>query len=162
MTFPALTHYSHEHVSKVLPAEPQASYPAPKPHGFWVSVDEGERGWAEWCRSEEYRLGALSHVHDVKLRRDANVLVLSSAYDLDEFTAGFAVQTQDFFASTYILWHRVAALYSGIIIAPYIWARRLDGRASGWYYGWDCASGCIWDASVVESITLRQRAEVAA
>jgi hypothetical protein len=27
-----------------------------------------------------------------------------------------------------------------------------------WYYGWDCASGCIWDTSVIERVTLEPRA----
>jgi hypothetical protein len=22
----------------------------------------------------------------------------------------------------------------------------------GWYYGWDCASGCIWDSAAVERV----------
>ena len=48
-------------------------------------------------------------------------------------------------------WARVGEAYPGIIIAPYIWSRRLDGPM--WYYGWDCASGCVWDPSVVRSIT---------
>ena len=50
------------------------------------------------------------------------------------------------------IWPGVAAEgWAGIEIAPYIWARRLDGPAR-WYYGWDAASGCIWDptAAAVE------------
>ena len=30
-------------------------------------------------------------------------------------------------------------------------ARRLD-METRWYYGWDCASGCVWDASAVQSV----------
>lgn len=163
MSLPALTHYSHEHVTAVQPGYEQRPDAGAKPRGFWVSVDEGERGWADFCRADGWSLHGLEFVHDVRLRADANVLVLSSAWDLDEFTEGYGVPfpKPGPYASTYILWHRVAALYSGIIIAPYIYARRLDGRASDWYHGWDCASGCIWDVSVIESITLRQQAEAA-
>ena len=38
-------------------------------------------------------------------------------------------------------WGAVAARYDGIEIAPYVWERRLE---VWWYYGWDCASGCLW------------------
>lgn len=48
-------------------------------------------------------------------------------------------------------WLRVKTQYGGIEIAPYQWKRRLS---SFWYYGWDCASGAIWDRDVLIS---RQR-----
>lgn len=48
-------------------------------------------------------------------------------------------------------WRRVAESYQGIVIAPYVWARR-HHLASGWYYAWDCASGCIWDSAAVAAI----------
>ena len=48
-----------------------------------------------------------------------------------------------------INWQPLTEQYAGIIISPYQWKRRLDGRASDWYYGWDCASACIWDLSAV-------------
>ena len=47
----------------------------------------------------------------------------------------------------FIDWPKVAERYDGIIIAPYQWSRRLDGPM--WYYGWDCASGCVWRARAV-------------
>ncbi len=51
----------------------------------------------------------------------------------------------------YIDWIKVAKQYAGLIIAPYQWGYRLE-PGTHWYYGWDCASGCIWDASVIERI----------
>jgi len=162
--FPILTHYSHEHVTSVRPIQPQRADAGPKPRGFWVSVDEGGRGWADFCQADDWNLHGLEYVHDVRLREGANLLILTSAWDLDGFTEAFGVPypKPGPWASTYILWHRVAALYSGILIAPYVYARRLDGKASDWYHGWDCASGCIWDVGTIESITLRERVEVAA
>lgn len=59
----------------------------------------------------------------------------------------------------HINWPMVADRYQGIVIAPYLWSRRMDGGL--WYYGWDCASGCIWDAAAVASVTARQAAEAA-
>lgn len=37
--------------------------------------------------------------------------------------------------------------------APYQWRRRNE-RGFSWYYGWDCASGCIWRASAIREIRL--------
>jgi len=36
----------------------------------------------------------------------------------------------------------VSKEYDGIEIAPYQWDARLSLI---WYYGWDVASGCIWN-----------------
>ena len=49
-------------------------------------------------------------------------------------------------------WNRVAKKYQGIIITPYIWERRLTTTCT-WYYGWDVASGCIWDNKAIKEIT---------
>ena len=122
-----------------------------KPHGLWVSV-EGEDDWREWCLSEGFGLERLTHVHDVTLADDENVLRLGGPAGIDAFTREFGERS---YGSMGIRWHDVAARWQGIIIAPYVWARRLDGDA-GWYYGWDCASGCIWDARAIASVTLRE------
>lgn len=49
-------------------------------------------------------------------------------------------------------WRAIAAKCDGIIISPYIWARRLNGY-SHWYHGWDCASGCIWNPRAIREVT---------
>ncbi len=46
---------------------------------------------------------------------------------------------------------QVAKLYQGIIIAPYCYSIRLDNDCF-WYYPWDCASGCIWDATAIAAL----------
>lgn len=124
-----------------------------KPRGLWVSV-EGEDDWPAWCRGERFRLDGLTHVHEVALAPGARVLRLASAFEIDAFTAQYA---RPFRLGTYecqgIDWRAVASDHQGLIIAPYIWSRRLDGGAN-WYYGWDCASGCIWDAEAVASVAL--------
>lgn len=48
-------------------------------------------------------------------------------------------------------WAAIGKLYDGIIIAPYLWERRLNGGAM-WYYGWDCASGCIWNPRAISEV----------
>ena len=71
-------------------------------------------------------------------------LWLRTVDDIDEFEADYLEPN----------WAPTAAQYAGVIIAPYQWERRLDGDASDWYYGWDCASGCIWNADAIASIAV--------
>lgn len=128
-----------------------------KPFGLWVSVT-GEDDWASWCNSEEFRLGCLQVKHRVTLNPTANVLYLSSVAELDSFHEMFRFET-DFDrecnsgpAFWPIDWNTVIGKYDGIIIAPYIWERRI----MSWYYGWDCASGCIWNLDAIESFEMEK------
>ena len=56
-------------------------------------------------------------------------------------------------------WDDVVRQYDGLIIAPYQWAKRCD---YSWYYGWDCASGVIWNLRAVASVkpTAKLQAEL--
>lgn len=148
-----LRHYSAKPVTSVRSAR-QIAEPDYKPRGFWVSVDDGDDGWAEWCRGEAFRLDTLRCVHDITLVPDAKMLRLSNAAEIDLFTAEYGASH---FHARVIRWLDVANRYQGIIIAPYVWSRRLAGGAS-WYYPWDCASGCIWDAAAIQSVELIGRA----
>ena len=127
-----------------------------KPTGFWVSV-AGDNDWPSWCRAEEFDVDRLAVEHAVTLASDANVLRIESAHDLDAFYERYSVETDferrypDSRQSWPIGWHVVAEHYDGIIIAPYQWSHRLH---MDWYYGWDCASGCIWNLDAIASVTV--------
>lgn len=158
-----LIHYSKQPLTSVYstPVEKQcARQGLGKPVGLWVSA-EGEQDWKEWCESEQWGLDGFVHATEIVLAPKASILRLGSAKSIDNFHeeynaivfrygGGLGVKTA-------IEWHRVMRKYAGIIIAPYIWERRLDGPASDWYYGWDCASGCIWNA---ESIAILRPIEM--
>jgi hypothetical protein len=109
-----------------------------KPCGLWLSVEDA---WAEWCRSSEFRLAALTCVQEVKLDGTLNLKHLRTADEVlafsDEFCPG-----EEF--RTYLDWTRIAERWDGLLISPYQGSVRLDHRAF-WYYGWDCASGCVWN-----------------
>lgn len=122
----------------------------PKPQGLWVSV-EGDDGWREWCIGEDWNLESLTHEHDVTLADDARLLWIGTVAAHDAFTCEFGKVGHGLML---IRWPDVAARWQGIVIAPYIYARRSDLGAY-WYWGWDCASGCIWDARAIAAITLR-------
>lgn len=142
-----LSHFSGERIRAVQPREPQGRR-ADKPVGLWVSVD-GEDDWEQWCIAENFGLPRLAIRHRVTLAPDANILHIDSVAGLDDLTRRYGSRQS---YSVSIDWKTIGALHDGIIIAPYQYARRLDGAASSWYYGWDCASGCIWQPRAIASI----------
>lgn len=117
-----------------------------KPTGLWVSV-EGEDDWPSWCNSVGFGLDRLQCASEVALELEANVLFIKSVAELDAFnrrySAGDRLSPHD------LNWPEVREKYDGVIIAPYQWERRLDYM---WYYGWDCASGVIWNLSAIRSV----------
>jgi hypothetical protein len=127
-----------------------------KPKGFWVSV-QGEDDWEWWCRKEEFGVERLRVVHEVTLRPLHDVLVIDNLSNFDHFHARYRVETDDIDWSLPwrneghwpVDWRKVAVDYDGLIIAPYQWSRRLE---CNWYYGFDCASGCIWNLDAIESV----------
>ena len=150
-----LIHYSNKPLKKVWSVEqedPTSTSFTRKPEGLWVSV-EGEDDWHEWCTSEEFRVELLACATEVVLKPDAKILRLSTASQLDQLESEYGVPDEVLKSSRIsyvsIQWERVAEKYQGIIIAPYMWSCRLDMM---WYYAWDCASGCIWDADAVAEL----------
>ena len=120
-----------------------------KPHGFWVSI-EGTDDWKAWCEREEFRTETLVNCTEFEIDL-TNVIQLHTTLDILSFTDRFRVSLGFRHASVWINWEEVAALYSGIIITPYNWECRYH-RDTTWYYSWDCASGCIWDLSILTEV----------
>lgn len=117
----------------------QKAEPDMKPLGFWYEVD-GD--WRRWCSDEQWGIEA-RHLHAVELG-DTKVLVLDTLDKLDAFHERYAKPLRGMsleHRSDAIDWMTVSRHYDGIEIAPYQWGRRFGWL---WYYGWDCASGCIW------------------
>lgn len=128
-----------------------------KPNGFWFT-DDSENSWPDWCVAENFSLENLQceHAVDVDL---SNCIRLGSALDIDDFTARFQRPLFPGIDIKAIDWPQVAQRWAGIVITPYIWERRFDPL---WYYGWDCASGCIWNLSAIRSVTPIGRFDLAA
>jgi hypothetical protein len=123
-----------------------------KPVGLWFSP-EGEDDWARWCLRES-NLGPWRY--RVSLDPNAHILWISTADQLIAFHDIYCAETE--FERKFMFnddrrkywpidWDKVKADYDGLIIAPYLWSQRLMGPS--WYYGWDCASGCVWNAKSV-------------
>lgn len=134
-----------------------------KPHGFWVSV-KGEDDWPHWAEGEQFHWPeAFNHRYEVTLAEGHNVLVIENRQQFLDFHEEFKVsyytpeqlkaEPRDYrkylAAKQYIDWDRVKSKYDGIIIAPYQWEFRLNDKTF-WFYGWDCASGCIWNLDVID------------
>ncbi len=152
-----LLHYSSKPLGTLMAQEQDEGVRTyGKPRGLWVSV-EGEDDWRSWCIVEDYYWHRLTHVHEIRLALDAHVLIVSGEKELDAFHDSFGAADQrddpEAFLFQGIDWRRVAALYQGIVIAPYVWSRRLSLPVH-WYYTWDCASGCIWDPAAISSAKL--------
>jgi len=118
-----------------------------KPHGLWLSV-EGENDWRAWCEGENWGIDKLKNVSEVVLAPDANVLIVDTLAKLDAFNTLYGSDNDRSYS---IAWEKVKAMHDGIIIAPYQWERRYSFM---WYYGWDCASGVIWNLPAIANVTL--------
>lgn len=146
-------HYSKKRINhEDLTGKRQKPQPDYKPKGLWIS-DDG--AWKEWCQDESFNLECLAFEADIILKPDAKILTLSSVIDLDAFHDKYKAPILDIPGMKKIFgikWNEVAKDYQGIVIAPYIWERRLEGEAHTWYYGWDVASGCIWDKDAIQAV----------
>jgi hypothetical protein len=148
-----------KHDKEIVTFDPNRVYPKPekdyyfKPHGLWVS-DEDDYGWSHWCTAEEFSLDRLMYEHLVELYPVNNILFIRSVEELDKFHDRYSIDIIKDWIPHYpsrkdwLDWPQVYPLWQGIIITPYLWERRMDYM---WYYGWDCASGCIWDLSAIRS-----------
>lgn len=151
-----LEHYSTKPMKRVRSArqaDDLQSQFCGKPRGLWVSV-KGEDDWASWCQGEQWGLDRLVVRHSVVLTPGANILRVSGVRALDDFHHRYSVtEMLGRYSRSYIDWRFVAKKFDGILIAPYVWERRLEKPLSDWYYGWDCASGVIWNARAVAQVT---------
>lgn len=133
---------------------------SPKPSGFWFSV-EGEYDWKWWCESEKFNLENLAIAYEIILKPDTNILHLKTEEEVINFSKQYPyIRPQwrnpiglKICASFELDWEKIKEKYQGIIIAPYQWKCRLHLDCN-WYYGWDCASGCIWDLECIQEFKL--------
>lgn len=122
-----------------------------KPKGFWISVD-GPNDWREWCESEDFHLERLKFKHEIILNKNSNILHLKNDNEIIKFNEDYSIGDMRLYNHK-IKWDELRNEYGGILIVPYSFNLRLDINHH-WYYGWDCASGCIWDISSIDKIEL--------
>jgi len=137
------TRLDHKESIIIRPSK-QQKFDGYKPEGFWYSVD---RGWEEWCRSEMPEWLYKRYEHRVELGEE-KMLYIRSLADIDAFHEKYKMNKAGL-GFDHIDWLKVGTEYDGIEIAPYQWKRRHEMM---WYYGWDCASGCIWRPKGVKTV----------
>lgn len=145
-----LIHYSTKPLSQVYSRPHDETGGVYKTPGLWVSV-EGNDDWVSWCRGEGWNLEGFKHATEITLAESAKVNVLSGARAIDQFTEEFQQNDRGPIWRRGLDWKAIRSRWQGLIIAPYCWDRRMSDH-TGWYYGWDCASGVIWDADAVASV----------
>jgi hypothetical protein len=110
----------------------------PKPRGLWYGVGFG---WLDFTISDFtsfYDKNKNVSVFEFDVS-GVNLLHITNFDELIAFDKEYCDSTERFRNPD---WVRLAKEYDGIEIAPYIYKGRFEIL---WYYGWDVASGCIWD-----------------
>jgi hypothetical protein len=123
-----------------------------KPKGLWYSVGNS---WAEWCHGNDWHLGQI--VYKIFVDYD-KIIHLSSHEQLKDFSEKYnkkaivGITSLDL-GSRYdnIDWEKVYEKFNGIEISPYLYDYE---KTPFWYYGWDCASGCIWNKNAIKKVEL--------
>ena len=124
-----------------------------KPKGLWYSH---KNEWVEWVRSEmpdwekeHLHLISLDYTDIIRLKSHEDILKFSDIYAKPISTYKDIINKENKLNYSTIDWYSVAKKYKGIEIIPYIYSARYDVM---WYYGWDVASGCIWDSTAIKNI----------
>lgn len=120
-----------------------------KPSGLWFSIEGPDSyGWRWWCHSEDYGTDGFKSAFEVTFTDKAKVVRLDHD-DMAPFTRQYGIASDRWDSVDGIDWAKVADEYDAIEIWPYHWEYRLDRKAA-WYYPWDVASGCVWNADAIE------------
>ena len=154
--WPHLTHHTNEPLQELRRIHQTPSESCwDKPIGLWVS-DEQDYGWLKWCVAEEFNEKGYQHHYTIDLHHEANVLWLRDTTDMRAFTKDFGYPDNSHYRNEPIIpWEKVQDSYDGVLITPYHWELRMEDQFN-WYYGWDCASGCIWNPEAIQSYYLEK------
>jgi len=127
-----------------------------KPKGLWYGINFS---WLEWMRSEEPQWeGHLNYLLDIDF---THILQLDTVDKILQFSNEYKIEYKDCphlsAKGSWMNWDLVASHYDGIEINPYQWSLRLELL---WYYGWDVASGCIWNIEAIKEYRLIDLKEI--
>lgn len=127
--------------------------PAPgKPFGLWYACGTGKE-WLAWLRSADPKgrlgpRGKYAYVLDVDTSRLLTIDTRARFAEFNKVARKTGVDL-DRAISYEPDWEAVAKVYGGVEICPY----RHEFRTKVfWYYGWDVASGCIWDPEIIRGM----------
>ena len=89
-----------------------------KPHGFWVSIEDGDygdMGWLRWTRDNKYLVP--NYAHNVTIMRNAKLAMITNVEERDAFTERYGE------------W-RVKYDYDGVVVTAWTNSMR------DWEYCW--------------------------
>lgn len=132
-----LIHYA-DHKITLNDTHQYRAFTGHKPGGLWVSDHDK---WANWCIDNRFRIEWLEYAHEIQILPTANILYLTTPEEVRDFATLYDTGHFD-----HIDWDLLKTIYDGIIISPYHQDIRFEYL---WYNIWDCASGCIWNPSVL-------------
>lgn len=128
-----------------------------KPSGLWYECQDGSsESWREFC---EFGLTDGANRYDSSynvILNDYEILFIPDESHFEKFTKMYSVfhprdPTGSKGLDKVIDWPKVAEHYAGIEICPYLSSKQNDDDYF-WYYGWDVASGCVWDMSGIKEL----------
>jgi hypothetical protein len=118
-----------------------------KPDGLWFSVGDGTE-WRALVKAR-YNPEDIRYQTEVVLLQEANVCRISTAQDMDIFTAEFGKSHSTRVHA--IDWTRAANQFAGVIIAPHC-MERCNHEQTHWYRCWEVSCGCVWLARAVKCL----------
>tara|TARA_E500000331_G_scaffold274035_1_gene266101 strand:+ start:962 stop:1513 length:552 start_codon:yes stop_codon:yes gene_type:complete len=126
----------------------------PKPEGLWYECQDGSsETWKEFC---EFGLTSGYSKYDSTYNvvlNDYEILFIPDEHHFDKFVKMYSVDHPSGPQFDKMIdWPKVAEHYAGIEICPYLNSKRNDDDAF-WYYGWDVASGCVWNPVGLKELT---------
>jgi len=118
-----------------------------KPDGLWYGCGDA---WIQWVKMEmPDDFEAVNYLYEVKLGND--ILKISNEDEFESFEHEFLRQDTPVNGGLPD-WGKIQKEgYNGIEICPYFWSKRMS---SLWYYPWDVASGCVWNANGISDVVL--------
>lgn len=111
-----------------------------KPGGFWFGVGSE---WVDWTESDMPEWKG-DNLYSVEVD-ESQCLVIQDEFDFKDFSRTYGTR------GGMIDWGRVSKDHKGVIIRGYFPKYRMNPQYR-WYYSWDIASGCVWDASAIKQV----------
>lgn len=122
-----------------------------KPKGLWFSVGTA---WIDWCNANWDSWQAKS---SAQLDLSACNLKVVATAESGAFEKEYGVPSIPGLPQYAMLtepdWARLSVEgFDGIIVPDYRRTWGHDEAQGTWWYGWDCPSGCVWNASKVKVV----------
>lgn len=114
-----------------------------KPIGVWYGWNSA---WLNWCISENFCDTEYEFFYHINIK-ELNVLKITTPSEFMDFENNFQMPIIPNLPmmNKGINWTEVKKQFDGIEIIPYMHQFRFGHI---WYYGWDVASGCVWNPKV--------------